>query len=136
MAQGGFLVTQLAPQSAAESIGLKRLDIIAGINGAAVPAEAGQDFLPNTLKNAGVGSTAVLNVHSLEEHELTVTLGRRPVQLMNATDLAEARVRFAAWWRQQVGDTTLALLPSTNRGVVVVTPAATQPALPEPALEP
>ncbi len=132
-AQGGLLATQVAPGPMAQA-GIEPRDIIiavtvpdgivpppAQIPGQArgdtrllVPSEGGLRWLEDVLKAMPPNGSVMLEVVRLAELELPVTLGRRPVQLMNTADLIQARAQFVAWWREEIGGD--AIVPATTTG--------------------
>ncbi len=132
--RGGLLVRSVAAGSPAQLASLKPRDIIVGLNGAALPAEADPDMIAQALKGVAPGSPVSLEVMELKEVELTITIGRRPVSRLNLQDLVDAQEQFALWWRDQTGETSTPR-PAPTRGLQ--TPSdPLRPFTPEPGVEP
>lgn len=139
--QGGLMLTDVAADSPAAAAGLKSKDVIVEATyampspdgekvgqGGIMPIldEAGWDNLCSRLKP---GASLLLGVRTIHEENVTVKLGRRPVGLMNPSDMAEARAKFASWWREKTGETSvLPRDPSSQRLLGV----ELDPALPSP----
>ncbi len=152
--QGGLLVVQVVAGSRAEQAGIKPRDIVtavlvpqpvaAQLNVAlepgkehaklVVPNEGGIRWVEDILANLQPNGSVIFELVRLEELEIPVKLGRRPVRLMNAADLIQARARFTAWWREEVGEDLVAPKASSN---IPQRTAGDRPALfPEPQVAP
>ncbi|HSW45543.1 MAG TPA: PDZ domain-containing protein [Phycisphaerae bacterium] len=105
--QGGLMVGNVAPGSAAEKVGLKPRDVVTALNGTPLPPEADSRMLADALKPVKPGTPVTIEVGEIREVELEVTIGRRPVSRLNADDLRDAQQHFALWWRDQTGENTL-----------------------------
>lgn len=127
--RGGLMITQLLEDSQAQRVGLKQGDVLVAVaaEGAAdvgvrgqpevdepldagqgalalghlsVPLDAGPEWLEGVLDRGGTGRRIWLSLVRIDQLRLPLALGRRPVRLMNETDLRDARERFLTWWRQ------------------------------------
>ena len=131
---GGLMVKSVQADSPAERAGLKPRDIVTAIDRMTLPAEADPRILAQAFKEAAPGSTVTLQVMALQQVELIVTIGRRPVDWLNPADLREAQQRFAVWWRQQTGEDSIQ--PVGGSMFYVPPVRSVQPAGPEPAIVP
>src|SRR5690606_23039330 len=50
----------------------------------------------------------------MKDLQITMTLGRRPLDMMNEQDEVKLKEQFAAWWREQGGDLTTTSLVAKN----------------------
>lgn len=105
---GAMLITRVEPDSAAAKAGLRAYDVIAGLDKAPLPPNGDAAAFAQLLQQQAARGEVILMVAHIDEVELTVHLGRRPVQLMNPADLADARLRFAEWWRARSGEVSFA----------------------------
>ena len=152
--QGGLLVVQVVAGSLAEQAGIKPRDIVtavlvpqaiaAQLNVAfetgkehaklVVPNEGGIRWVEDILANLRSDNSVTFEIVRLEELEIPVKLGRRPVRLMNAADLVQARARFAAWWREEIGED---LITPTAAGSIPQRTTGNRPSFfPEPQVAP
>ncbi|MBP7935369.1 MAG: hypothetical protein KA354_12050 [Phycisphaerae bacterium] len=117
--QGGLMVTEVAADSPAAAAGLKPMDVLVEAayslpspggdvvgQGGILPILDG-DSWENLCSRLKPGASLLIGARSIQQEVLSVTLGRRPVNLMNPADMAEARVRFAGWWREKTGETSV-----------------------------
>jgi hypothetical protein len=109
IASGGLVVTHVPKRSWMNQAGLQVDDVIVGIDGQQMPAGVTPDMLCQALKMSGLGRRLVLDVRPLEQVKLNVTLGARDPDMMNPADWEDAQERFAAWWRDQVGEPSVRL---------------------------
>jgi hypothetical protein len=100
----GLAVAAVAAGSPADQRGLKAGDVILG----AGRGPLGPNVLPENfeaiLKTSRPGATIRLLLSHVEQVKLNVTLGGRPVDLMNLTDMEIAHARFAEWWKGLTGE--------------------------------
>ncbi|HOW72859.1 MAG TPA: PDZ domain-containing protein [Phycisphaerae bacterium] len=117
--QGGLMVTDVAADSPAAAAGLKPMDVLVEAAyslpspGGDVVGQGGilpildEDSWESLCSRLKPGASLLIGARSIQQEVLSVTLGRRPVNLMNPADMAEARARFAGWWREKTGETSV-----------------------------
>lgn len=117
--QGGLMVTDVATDSPAAAVGLKPRDVL--VEGTYAVPSPGGDLAPqggilpildeggwdNLRARLKPGASLLIGTRTVHEETVTVTLGRRPVSLMNPADMTEARAKFAGWWREKTGETSV-----------------------------
>lgn len=130
--RGGFLVRSVADDSPAKRAGLEPLDILLSINDAPMPAGSDPTLLTRLFEPIPPGLVVTLEVARLENIELPLVIGRRPVSRLNPQDLLDAQEAFASWWREQTGE------PSVPRPVESpnVRPVDISPPKPQPGVAP
>ena len=102
----GFLITSVAPGSAAAALGLKPNEILRSLdnNRLAPPGVT----VENYLRGLKVGGKTNLEVVKTTVLNVTVRLGSRPPEFISdPKDRAEAQGRFLQWWQDQGGDLSL-----------------------------
>lgn len=133
MAAGGLVIAHVPKNSWIDAAQLRVGDAIVGLDDQPVQAGATADTLDRFFKTAGPNKEVTLEVWSLEQLDLTVTLGARPPDMMNLPDWEEAQKRFAAWWRDLEGEPSLRI--RKPRGYAGTGNPAVSP-VPEPELVP
>ncbi len=103
--QQPVIVHRVLPGTPAMAFGLRPLDVILAVNGEKLDAQKNPGEFERALRAAKKGERLVVTVRRqpLEPIELTVKLGRRPVDLVNPDDGVRIRERFAAWWKEHGG---------------------------------
>lgn len=103
---GGLLVLQVAPNSQADQLGLQAGDLIMGVNGVSIPQPAEKRLLDEQMARLPANARLVMSIirASFVEVTIDVTLGSRPMNMINPADDAVLQARFASWWREQGGD--------------------------------
>ncbi len=99
----GVWVSGVAPGSEAAASGMRANEILRSVDGKPVDSPQFEAL----LRAPHPGGKMTLEVARTEVVPLTVTLGTRPPELIDANmarDKAEAQARFLQWWQDQGGD--------------------------------
>lgn len=128
----GLVVTAVAAQSPAATAGLKPGDVIVGIKRMPFGPNVTPEQLQELFGTLEPRSVTVLTLSRVEQIQVTVTLGGRPVDRMNPGDMEIAQARFAEWWREQTGESSLRGGASSTNSAVPRSPRA----LPDPTVLP
>jgi predicted metalloprotease with PDZ domain len=132
-AHGGLMATSVVPGSPVDRAGLKSREIVTTINGTPVPHQADARMLTDAVRQLKPGDPITIEVTSIHELNMTVTIGRRPVSRLNPDDLREAREQFAVWWGEQTSEDSI---ERSDKAASFQPPAILQPPEPEPAVVP
>lgn len=133
-AAGGLVVTHVPERSWLADAGLHVNDAMVSVEGSAIPPGGTAETLERAFAASGPGRSVLLEVRKLEQVELTVTLGARPVNMMNQPDKEEAQRRFATWWQKEMGERSIRISQPRLAHFVSAMPAV--PVAPEPQLVP
>lgn len=98
---GGFAVEQTSGASWLADAGLGPGDVIIGVDGRGFGSELTVEEFQHAMRTAR--QSAMLEIRRYTEHTFVITLGQRPPELMNADEWKAAQARFAAWWRDEMG---------------------------------
>ncbi|HOA73199.1 MAG TPA: PDZ domain-containing protein [Phycisphaerae bacterium] len=103
----GLCVTAVTANSPAAALGLERGDVIVGLGPTVFGPTITTEQFQTLLAQSQPGSSAELSLWRVEQVNVAVTLGGRPVERMNPNDMEIAQTRFAEWWRAQTGEPSL-----------------------------
>jgi hypothetical protein len=81
--------------------------VIVAINNEEVKVTNSEEALEKMLKATRIPDRTLLSVSRLQSEEIVLSLGGRPVDLLNPLDMAVAQLRFTAWWLEQSGQRLL-----------------------------
>jgi hypothetical protein len=131
----GVLIVDVAAGSPAAAMGMKPNTFIRSVNARNLTSPtAGTPDLERALAAARADEALALNLGDAEVVSLKVTLGSRPVELMQALDWREAQSRFIQWWQDQGGE--LFQRPAEQTRGPVILHHVQQPPVPEILLVP
>jgi membrane-associated protease RseP (regulator of RpoE activity) len=100
----GIRVIEVAPDSPADTAGIKVNDTIVAVNGISLLSDLdGPTILTQVLQAAKPASPVHLSVQSGKELTLQVVVGRRSLEYLNPEEKPAMEAKFARWWRQQGG---------------------------------
>jgi len=131
--QGGLMAASVVPGSPAARAGLKPREIVTVMNRVAIPPQADPRMLNDAIGQLKPGSPVTIEVATIQELDMAVTIGRRPVSRLNLGDLREAREQFAIWWGEQTTEDSIERNDATTS---YQPPMILQPPAPEPAVVP
>lgn len=131
--RAGLVVAGLVANSPAAALGLQQGDVILAVGRMPLSPSITPALLNELFGQSPAGMQVVLTLSRLEEVELTVTLGGRPVDRMNTEDLELAQGRFAEWWKEQTGEASVRT--PAGQGLIPGIPRPST-ALPDPTVLP
>lgn len=102
-----LVATGVAKGSVAAKLGIRPNDVIVAINNEEVKVTNSEEALEKMLKATRIPDRTLLSVSRLQSEEIVLSLGGRPVDLLNPLDMAVAQLRFTAWWLEQSGQRLL-----------------------------
>lgn len=103
----GLCFTNVAANSVAAALGLQAGDVIVAVGRMPLSPNITPDQLTELFGQAAPGDQVSFTLSRVEQVNLNVTLGGRPVDKMNPEDMEIAQARFAEWWKTQTGEASL-----------------------------
>lgn len=100
----GVRIVEVTDRTPAAALGLRPNDLLRTVNGKDLSGPNGAVVLDRTLGAAPAGSEVSLGLADVSSTEIQVTLGPRPLELMQPVDWNEARMRLQQWWLDHGGE--------------------------------